>query len=83
VICTHASIFENGIVNEAIVLQWPVQTTLWDFWTSLFEEEGEEEQRKTLWPSGDFLVQYFHNAFSYQKACCSSWKHSKMNGTLL
>ena len=26
-------------------------------------EEEEEEERKTFWPSGDFLVQYFHNAF--------------------
>jgi len=31
VTCAHASIFENGVGNEAIVLQWPVQTTSWDF----------------------------------------------------
>jgi len=28
-----------------------------------FEQEEEEEERKTFWPSGNFLVQYFHDAF--------------------
>ena len=27
------------------------------------EEEEEEEETKRVWPSGDFLVQYFRDAF--------------------
>jgi len=38
-------------------------------------------RRRRFWPSGDFLVQYFCDAFSWQ--CSSSWKHSKRNGRLL
>jgi len=26
-------------------------------------EEEEEEERKAFWPSGDFLVRYFRDAF--------------------
>ena len=33
-------------------------------WTSPSEEEEEEDgERKTFWPSGDFLVRYFCDAF--------------------
>jgi len=38
----------------------------------------EEEERKTFWPSGEFVVWYFCNAFSNQWACGSSWKRSKV-----
>jgi len=27
------------------------------------KKKEEEEERKTFWPSGDFLVWYFHDAF--------------------
>ena len=30
IVCMH-TIFENGVTNEAIVLQWLVQTASWDF----------------------------------------------------
>ena len=90
--CIHGK--KNGIVKEAIVLQWAVRIASCDFehgkkrwlvhclvknaavlcenhhervtqiWTSPSEEEEEEEEeRKTFWPSGDFLVQYFHDPF--------------------
>jgi len=38
------------------------------FWTSPSKEEEKEEEGKrrkiTFWPSGDFLVLYYFNAFS-------------------
>ena len=38
-------------------------TQIWTSPSEEEEEEEEEEERKTFWPSGDFLVWYFHNAF--------------------
>ena len=32
--------------------------------SDLCPSEEEDEERKTFWPSGDFLVRYFRNAFS-------------------
>ena len=90
-LCACVHVKKNGVAKEAIVLQWAVRTTSWDFkpgkkqcagallrgkcccmckshcervtqfWTSPSEEE--EEERKTFWPSGDFLVWYFRDAF--------------------
>ena len=40
------------------------------FWSSPSEEEGEEE-RITILSSGNFLVQYFHDAFWHHWVCCS------------
>jgi len=36
------------------------------------EEEEEEGCKKNIWPSGNFLVRAFHNAFLHHWACCSS-----------
>jgi len=30
------------------------------------------KKKKTFWPSGDFLVRYFHNAFWHHWGSCSS-----------
>jgi len=32
-------------------------------------EEEKEKGEETFWPSGDFLVCYFHDAFSCHHAC--------------
>jgi len=32
----------------------------------------KKKERKTFWPSGEFVVWYFCNAFSNQWACGSS-----------
>jgi len=36
------------------------------------EEEEKGERKKTFWPSGDFLVQYFCDTFYHHWLCCSS-----------
>ena len=91
-LCACMYWWKNGLVKEAIVLQWVVRITSGDFkpgesdglvhcsvknaavlcenhcgrvtqfWTSPSEEE-EEERKRNIWPSGDFLVRYFRDAF--------------------
>ena len=54
----------NGLVhcsvNNAAVLCENYRERSTQIWTS----PSEEEERKTFWPSGDFLAQYFRDAFS-------------------
>jgi len=93
-LCACIHVKKNGVIKEAIVLQWVVRIALCDLnlkksdglvhcsvknavcaktivkESRKFEPAHLKEERKTLWPSGDFLVW----------VCCSSWKHSKMNG---
>ena len=38
----------------------------------------KKKERKTFWPSGNFLVWYFHNAFSLHWVCCMSWSIWKL-----
>jgi len=33
----------------------------------------KKKKKENIWPSGDFLVWYFHNAFPCYQACCRSW----------
>ena len=91
-LCACVHVKKNGVVKEAIVLQWAVRIASCDFqlgkkwwtgallsenaavlcenhrervpqiWTSPSEVE-EEEERKTFWLSGDFLVRCFRDAF--------------------
>jgi len=69
--CIHVK-KKNGVVKEAIVLQWPVWITSRDFkpgkkwWAGALLSEKcccFVRKPKTFWPSGDFLVQYFRDAF--------------------
>jgi len=69
--------FEDGIANEAIVIQWLVLTTLW----GSNSEEGEG--RNNIRPSGDFLVGTFVVLFlCYVLGVLQVTKHLKMNVAL-
>ena len=48
--------------NTLLFCAKTVMKTVTQIWTSPSEED-EEEERKTFWPSGDFLVRYFPNGF--------------------
>ena len=86
---------ENGIANEAIVLEWLFSSSLWDFKVVGFcvqtvikeshnsEPIWKEEIRTYFGQFGYFLVWYFCNAFSHYCECCWLWKHLKVNVTLL
>jgi len=55
-------------VKNAAVLCENRRERVTQIWTSPSEEEEEVEEeeegeRKTFWPSGDFLVRYFRDAF--------------------
>jgi len=54
--------FENGVANEAIVVQWPVRTASWDFkvvkkwWAgALLSVKSYCFVRKPLWKSHAIL----------------------------
>ena len=47
------------------------------------EERRKKEERKTFGPFCKLLVWYLCNAFSRHWESCWSWKHWKLNGTLL
>jgi len=71
-------IFENGVCLQPLqkITRWPDGLLLLvKCWTSPSKEGEEEEKEKTVWPSGDFLIQYFRNIFTCQWACCSSTLH--------
>jgi len=36
------------------------------------KKKKKKRERKTFWPSGDFLVRYFRDAFYRHWVCCSS-----------
>ena len=95
-LCACVHVKKNGVIKEAIVLQWVVRNASCDFqtwkkvmglctvqWKMLLfcaktivkesrkfelahlkkKKKEEEEERKTFWPSGDFRVRYFRDAF--------------------
>ena len=74
---------KNGVVKEAIVLQWVVRIASCDFKPGKIKEEEEEEEEEE-----DFgcLVTFWFGTFAMlfsTTGCCWSWKHSKMNGRVL
>ena len=43
-----------------------------NFELARLKKKKRKKERKTFWPSGNFLVQYFHDAISHQCVCCLS-----------
>jgi len=73
VVCWYGALLSGKCCCFVWILSWKSYV----IWTKPSEEEEE-----TFWPSGGFLVWYFHNALLHHWGC-SSWKHSQMNGILL
>ena len=88
-VCMRTHEEKNGITKEAIVLQWVVWTTSWDFKLVKKVMSWCTAQWKMLLFCAKTIMKESHK-FELARlkkkrhwVCCSAWKHLKMNGRVL